>query len=62
MRVKIENKAFSYNNASIDITISIGISELTTENTCIEDLYKQADKQLYSAKNKGRNRVSVSVT
>ena len=61
MRIKIENKVFSYNNASIDITISIGISELTALNTSIEDLYKQADKQLYSAKNNGRNRVSVAV-
>lgn len=57
MRLTIENKVFIYNTTSIDITISIGVSELNTENTSIEDLYKQADKQLYRAKHKGRNRV-----
>ncbi|PKH85090.1 GGDEF domain-containing protein [Colwellia sp. Bg11-28] len=57
MRLTIENKVFIYNTTSIDITISIGVSELNTENTSIEDLYKRADKQLYRAKHKGRNRV-----
>jgi len=61
IRRTIENKVFSYNQTPIDITISIGVSELSTGNTCIEDLYKQADKQLYIAKNNGRNRVSVSL-
>lgn len=63
MRLTIENKVFIYNNTtSIDITISLGISELNTENTSIEDLYKQADKQLYIAKNNGRNRICASLT
>lgn len=62
MRLTIENKVFIYNTTSIDITISIGVSELNTENTSIEDLYKQADKQLYIAKNNGRNRVCASST
>lgn len=60
VRVTIENKMFNYSCHSIDITISIGISELNTENTSIEDLYKQADKQLYIAKKSGRNKVSMS--
>ena len=60
MRVTIENKVFRYNSTSIDITISVGVSELSAENTSIEDLYKHADKQLYIAKKSGRNKVSLS--
>ena len=52
----IEDKVFIYNNITMSTTISIGLSELNKENTSIEDLYKQADKQLYIAKKNGRNR------
>jgi len=58
VRKIIEDTTFTYNSASVDLTISIGISELNKENTSIEDLYKKADKQLYIAKKNGRNRVS----
>lgn len=58
IRTAIEEKTFSYNENLISITISIGISELSTQNTSIEDLYKHADKRLYIAKENGRNRVS----
>jgi diguanylate cyclase (GGDEF)-like protein len=54
----IENAVFTYNAISIQTTVSIGLSDLNTENTSIEDLYKQADKHLYMAKESGRNRVS----
>lgn len=57
IRVLIENKKFIYNDISIDITVSIGIAELSKENSSIEELYKEADKQLYRAKEKGRNKV-----
>jgi diguanylate cyclase (GGDEF)-like protein len=58
IRKIIEDKIFIYNSVSIKITVSIGISELNAENTSIEALYKEADKQLYAAKENGRNRVS----
>jgi len=58
IRKTIEDKNFTYKTISIDLTISIGISELNKENTSIENLYKQADKQLYIAKENGRNRAS----
>ena len=53
----IENKKFVYEDKVISITTSIGISQLDEKNDSIEKLYKQADKQLYQAKNTGRNRV-----
>ncbi|MDX2370836.1 MAG: GGDEF domain-containing protein [Colwellia sp.] len=57
IRATIENKTFIYNTTTINLTISIGIAELNKNNTTIETLYTQADKQLYFAKNNGKNRV-----
>ena len=57
IRYAIERKIFSYDGISINITISIGISSLSKEFINIEELYKEADKQLYKAKESGRNRV-----
>lgn len=57
IRVIIENKIFVYNTIPINITVSVGIAELNQQNNSIEELYKEADKQLYKAKENGRNRV-----
>jgi diguanylate cyclase (GGDEF)-like protein len=57
IRLTIEKKTFVFNTTSINITVSIGISELNKENTSIEDLYKESDKKLYEAKRNGRNKV-----
>lgn len=57
IRTTIENKTFKYKATAIKVTVSIGISTLTSKKTSIDALYKQADKQLYSAKENGRNRV-----
>ena len=57
IRVIIEEKTFLYITTSINITVSIGIAELNQQNRSIEELYKEADKQLYKAKEEGRNRV-----
>lgn len=57
IRAIIENKNFIYNTTAINITVSIGVAELNQQNNSIEELYKEADKQLYKAKENGRNRV-----
>lgn len=40
------------------VTISIGVAERDNKNTTAHQVIKAADKALYRAKNKGRNRVS----
>lgn len=39
------------------VTVSVGVAELTTHTESIEELIKQADKALYIAKSCGRNKV-----
>ena len=43
----------------INVTMSIGVAEFSPENHTLDDLLKDADKALYTAKAKGRNQVSV---
>ena len=59
IRIIVERKTFVYNITSINITVSMGISELNKENNSIADLYKESDKKLYEAKRNGRNRVVI---
>lgn len=57
IRKMIEEKEFIYNTVSIKTTVSIGLSEVNKENFLLENIYKNADTQLYKAKEMGRNRV-----
>ncbi len=52
-RVKIRDE-------SIRFTASIGITHLTSPQTTLAQMLKQADESLYRAKNEGRNRVVVT--
>jgi diguanylate cyclase (GGDEF)-like protein/PAS domain S-box-containing protein len=56
LRSAIEHSRFTYNGESIKVTISFGVSECDCRETpdiCI----RAADKKLYEAKERGRNRV-----
>jgi diguanylate cyclase len=64
IRKRIENNIFRTHQNNIKVTVSIGIAELKRGQTFREFL-RVADKNLYSAKNKGRNLVhysSISLT
>ncbi|RHW77232.1 GGDEF domain-containing protein [Colwellia sp. RSH04] len=44
----------------VKITLSIGISSLTSNHKNFEDLINDADKAMYMAKERGRNRVEIA--
>ena len=51
----------NFEGNSISVTVSIGVTELTPEDTQTKDLYQRADRALYQAKEQGRNRVVQTV-
>lgn len=57
IRKDVEEYAFSIRREDIRTTISIGLSEFPSEGKTPEELIDKADKYLYEAKRKGRNRV-----
>jgi len=48
--------------ATLRVTVSIGVATLHDEDATLADLIDQADKALYDAKSKGRNRVAVAAS
>lgn len=58
IRQKLENSVFRYNDNQIRITSSFGVSTVgRSEKISAEDLIVMVDKNLYKAKQNGRNRV-----
>ncbi len=55
LRELIELAGFNANGKAVPITVSCGLTELTSEDT-EDSLFERADKALYDAKNQGRNR------
>jgi diguanylate cyclase len=57
-RQLIEAQITLCRETNVKVTISLGVSELTAEDS-VEALLKRADEALYQAKNAGRNRVAA---
>jgi len=57
LRDKVERSSFTFQNETIRVTISIGVSMLNDDYKVSTDLIKDADAKLYEAKRGGRNRV-----
>ena len=58
IRMRLEGEAATWNDTRVAITVSIGIAGTTaSEKQSFEVLYHDADKALYVAKQRGRNRV-----
>ncbi len=53
---QVEKAKFMYKGNRIDITLSAGVSE-RKKNLSLDNVVKSADKNLYKAKNNGRNQV-----
>ena len=57
IRSVVEKIDFNENYISVNVTISIGCASISESVTTLEELYQEADKKLYIAKELGRNRV-----
>jgi diguanylate cyclase (GGDEF)-like protein len=56
VRKNIEHVSLTYQQHNLHVTLSFGIA-VTTEDSTIEEVIKNADENLYHAKRNGRNRV-----
>ena len=59
LRKAVEEASIQLDKLNINVTISMGLAELTPDLSG-EELFKLADKALYEAKESGRNRVCIS--
>lgn len=59
LRTKVENTTFRYENYSIHLSLSAGVTEISLEDQTPTDVLKRVDDATYEAKNKGRNQVVV---
>ncbi len=57
IRIKIMKSIVYYNKKKVKVTISIGISMRKSKHQSLDDILKSADKALYTAKSRGRNKV-----
>jgi diguanylate cyclase (GGDEF)-like protein len=57
LREKVEQSSFTFQNETIRVTISIGVSMLNDGHKQATELIRDADAKLYEAKRGGRNRV-----
>lgn len=57
IRCNIENKVFNFEGHKLKITVSVGVTTFPEYAQNDDELIKQSDKALYSAKTTGRNKV-----
>jgi diguanylate cyclase (GGDEF)-like protein len=57
VRNTIRAHSLRIGDSALELTISVGVAELTESLHAVGDLMRIADKALYDAKNGGRNRV-----
>ena len=62
LRHAIESTAIMFGDATIHITISIGVAQFPEDGKTIDELVASADKALYEAKNTGRNKICLAST
>lgn len=61
-RKEIQNMMTTYNNHTISITISAGISMFNSHGKLEDELLKAADDALYKSKTNGRNQITLAQT
>lgn len=55
---QVDENLFKYNGQNLEVTISLGVAQLTDSIDSSEALISKADSALYQAKAEGRNKVS----
>lgn len=55
----IRDAGFTYKGNQINVTISMGVTALRSEDQLIDDTYRRADESLYISKHEGRDTITV---
>jgi diguanylate cyclase len=58
LRQSIEKTEFLHRGDKVAITISLGVTQVTSDDQAPDSLFTRVDQALYRAKNEGRNRVA----
>ncbi len=61
IREMVESHPFTYDLSELEVTVSLGVAQLSPQGMSPKALFKQADQALYEAKSNGRNQVSLAV-
>ena len=61
LRKAVEEYPFNHNGQKIQVTISVGVSEVSKKTETVNQLFEDADKALYKAKENGRNQIQTSL-
>jgi diguanylate cyclase (GGDEF)-like protein/PAS domain S-box-containing protein len=54
---EIQRLSFNHDGQAFGITVSQGLTSLTAEDECIDNLFTRADAAMYQAKRDGKNRI-----
>ena len=59
IRCKVHDSTYQYDEKLVEVSTSIGVSQMESKTDSMEDIQQRADKALYKAKEMGRNRVEI---
>jgi len=59
IRSKVHESTYQYDGKLVEVSTSIGVSQMEFKTDTIKDIQQRADKALYKAKELGRNRVEI---
>ena len=61
LRCKIADHVFMYDFKRVNVTVSIGIAQNNFDMLSTDKFVKEADNALYEAKQRGKNRIELSI-